>query len=209
MANAGSYIQYADFSDLIDRLEAVYSTHDLSWDWDASVAPSSISPLSQDIKRLYNLFVNAYTEEHLASCIKWTIESGELEVGATMKASTINNAAASLIDMELQTHYSKVVNTAGTTHTQTENTASTTYTRTTNTASTTYTNTAYTKSCTQNTMRNSSRSGNGQCTCHTVYSSDNSKTTNTAGTSYSRSSYTAGTTNTQTSHTAGTTYTFA
>lgn len=207
MANTGSYIQYSDFLDLMDRLEAIYTTHDLSWD--SSFAPSTTKPLSQDIKQLYNLFVNAYSEEHLASCIRWTIEDGELEPGSIIKASTINNAEASIVDMEFQTHYSKVVNTAGTTYTETSNTATTTYSRTENTASTTYTQSTYKDKCVQNTMRNSSHSGNGQCYCHTVYSSDNSKTTNTAGTSYSRSSYTDGTTYNRTAHTAETTYTFA
>lgn len=206
MANKGSYIQYSDFLDLMDRLEAIYTTHDLSWD--SSFAPSTTKPLSQDIKQLYNLFVNAYSEEHLASCIRWTIEDGELEPGSIIKASTINNAEASIVDMEHQTHYSRVVNTAGTTYTETSNTATTTYSRTENIASTTYTQSPYNRECAQNSMRNS-HSGDVKCDCHTVYSSDNSRTTNTAGASYSRLLYTAETTYNRTAHTAETTYTFA
>lgn len=207
MANKGSYIQYSDFSNLMDRLEAIYNTHDLSWD--SSFSPSTTKPLSQDIKQLYNLFVNAYSEEHLASCIRWTIEDGELERGAIIKASTINNAEASIVDMELQTHYSKVEHKAGTTYTETSHADGTTYSRTENSASTTYSNSSHGNNCVQNTMRNGSRSANDQCNCHVVYNSDNSKTTNTAGTSYSRSSYGDKTTYSRTVYTAATTYTFA
>ena len=197
MPSSSEYIHYTDFSELVSRLEEVYSTHDLQWAWSSTNPKSGVYPLSSEIKQLYNLFLSAYAEEHLASCVRWAIESNELEVGSLMKASTMNNAIAALTDMEAQTHYSRIVNTAGTTYTQSANTAgtsysqtshsdSTTYSRSTDTASTTYSNTSNSHSCTQNTMRNSSRSGNGQCSCYTVYGSDNSRTSNTAGTSYSR-----------------------
>lgn len=227
----GDLIEYTSLSDLVSRLEAVYTTQDLTRNWESTEPLAGEYPLSAEIKQLYNMFVSAYPEEHLASCVKWTIENGELAPDALMKASTINNAAASLLDMESQTHYSRIVNTAGVTYTQTVYTAGstnsrtthsdgTTYSRSTDSASTTYTNSSNGHNCKQNSMRNSSHSGNNQCSCHTVYSSDNSRTSNSAGTSYSRSTYssddttysnvshTNAVTNTQSSNTAGTTYTY-
>ena len=231
MPSINDYIYYSDFSDLLSRLESVYLTHDLQWDWDFSDSNAGIYPLSSEIKNLHSMFMSAYTEEHLASCVQWTVDIGELEVGSQMRASTMNNAITSLVDMEAQTHYSRIVNTADTTYSQTINTAGTinsrtthsdgtSYSRSTNSAGTTYSNSSNGHNCKQNTMRNTSYSGNNQCSCHVVYSSDNSRTSNSASTTYSRSTYSDKTTysnvahtnestNTQTANTAGTTYTYS
>lgn len=118
--------------------------------------------------------------------------------------------------------YTQTIHTATTTETVTSHTASITYTNTLNTAGTTYSETYYssygsgnsyssngkTSGCTQNTMRNSSRSGNSQCNCYTVYGSDNSNTYyGSYGSGYSRSTYTNTQTNSRTQYTAGTSYT--
>lgn len=129
--------------------------------------------------------------------------------------------------------YTQTIHTVTTTNTITTNTATPTYSNTSNTAGTTYSESYYSSygsgnsrttngkssNCTQNTMRNASRTGNNQCSCYTVYGSDNSNTSYSSygsgygETSYknavtdSRTVYTAGTSYTQTSNTAGTDYT--
>lgn len=228
---ANDLIYYTDLTSLITRLQAVYTTHALTFPSAVANSANSTRPTSAEITAIFNAFDSAYSEEHLATATKWTITTGELSQGAKMLGSTLVNMNTSLVSMESKTHYSKVTNTAGTTYSQTTNSATTTYTQTTyssygttysqttNTATTTYSQTSNGRSCTQNTMRNASYSGNSQCTCHTVYSSDNSRTSNTAGSSYSRSTYTNGTgysrtiyssngiTYSQTQYTAGITYT--
>ena len=248
----GDQIKYSDISTLVTRLKVVYTTHALTFPAAVDAAADSIKPKSAEITAIYNAFQSAYSEEHLATVVKWTIGTGELNVGSPMLWSTVANATASLVDMESKTHYSRVVNTNAPTYTQTSNTATSTYTQTTNSVTTTYTQTTHTngytysdtthsngtgysqttngKSCTQNTMRNSSRSGNSQCSCYTVYGSDCSqtyyssygttysyttysnvttytRTVNTAGVVHSQTTNTAGTTYSQTTYTAGTNYT--
>lgn len=117
MAAENTPILYTDLSSLITRLQNVYTTHGLSWDWNVSGNEVGVYPLSTEITTLYNKFVTAQTEEHLATCVKWTITSGELSSGSPLKDETLNAAAASLLSMEAKTHYSRVVNTAGTLYT--------------------------------------------------------------------------------------------
>jgi hypothetical protein len=117
MAAENTPILYTDLSSLITRLQNVYTTHGLSWDWNVSGSEVGVYPLSTEITTLYNKFVAAQTEEHLATCVKWTITSGELSSGSPLKDETLNAAAASLLSMEAKAHYSRVVNTAGTLYT--------------------------------------------------------------------------------------------
>ena len=119
-----------------ERLNNIYATHDLSYTY---VVFDTEHPLSADIKELYNKFQTAYNEEHLSTATKWVISSGELDVGALMKEQTVNNINASLTSMEGKTHYSRTVNTAGTTYSQSTYSGNgTTYGRTTHTAGYTY-----------------------------------------------------------------------
>lgn len=227
----GDYIYHTDITDLVTRLRSVYSTHDLTFPTAVDDATNNEYPTSGEITAIFNAFTSAYSEEHLASCVKWTIVTGELDVGSPILSSTLVNMTTSLVDMEAQTHYTRTVNTDQTTYTQSTNTAGTDYSRTVYYSyettysysayysyTSTYSNSSNGKSCTQNTMRNASYSGNNQCNCHTVYSSDCAQTTNTAGTGYSntrdtdgtgyvQSSNTAVATYSQTTYTAGTTYT--
>lgn len=209
MATENTLILYTDLSSLITRLQNVYTTHGLSWDWNVSGGEVGVYPLSTEITTLYNKFVAAQTEEHLATCVKWTITNGELSSGSPLKNETLNAAAASLLSMEAKTHYSRVVNTAGTLYTQTSHSNQTTYSESSNSAGTSYSNTSNGRNCTQNTSRNAQSGNSSRCGCHVVYGSDCSQSTNSATTTYSETSYKAGTTYSQTTNSNETTYTFS
>ena len=196
----GTPIELSTLQAWQDRLNSIYSTHDLSYTY---VVFDANHPLSEDVKELYQKFQAAYSEEHLANAVKWTIDDGELDVGALIKWQTAEDVDTSLTSMEAQTHYSRVVNTAGTTYTQTTNTNAATYSETyysayrTNTVGTRYNayGTTYGQITNSNVSGGYSTGGYGQTAYErgigdvaTVYKQmpGNGQTTHTAGTNYTR-----------------------
>lgn len=212
------YIYRSDLDDIITSLKTIYENHSLVFPQEVDDSKDNIYITSKEIIAVYNAFQQAYENEKLSVAEKWVINNEELQRGGILKSITINNALVSLTSLEAINPCSRVEHTNVTTYTQTSHTATTTYSQTaytnsttnsrsSNTAGTTYSKTNCGRNCKQNSMRNASYSGNNQCSCHTVYSSDCSETSNTAKTTYSRSSYTAGTNYSNTSHTAGASYT--
>ena len=170
-------IQMSTVQEWNSRLSDIYTTHDLSYTY---VVFDSTHPLSENIKELYEKFQSAYSEQHLAQAVKWTIEAGELNVGSLMKEQMVTSVNVSLTSMEAQVHYSKVTNTAVTT-----------YSRSTNKAQTTF-NEAYHKIAT--TYRRTVNSSAGSTYTRTVQTNGwtYTHTNNRAGTNYSITSHRAG-----------------
>lgn len=224
------YIYHSDLEDIVNSLKTVYENHSLAFPSEVDSSKDEIYATSEEIIAIYNAFQQVYENEKFSAAEKWTVDGEELQKGGQLKKASINNALVSLASLETINPCTRTEHLNVVTYTQTTHTATTTYSdvtyssetwncsRTSNTAGTSYSQTSCGKSCVQNSMRNQSYSGNNQCTCHVVYSSDCSQTSNTAattysesthkaGTSYGYSSYTAGTTYTKTDYTAGTNYT--
>lgn len=157
-------------------------------------------------------------EEHLAEAVAWNLGFSSF-LGSPILRATADGLDATLISMEAQTHYTRVLNTAGTTCSQTSNTAgttysnvyystytlenayvyhsaySTTYSQASNTAGTTYSQTTnkVNQGC-------SSQVGDGRAGNSSNFST---RVINTNTTVHSQTSNTAGATNSQTLHSAG------
>lgn len=214
----GDYTYYSDIGDIVESLKEIYQKHSMDFPTAVDQAKNQIYPMSSEIMAIYNAFQQAYQNSKLSSATKWTIQNGELSEGSLLKAITLDNALTSLVSLESINPCNRTEHTAASTYTETTHTAAATYSQTShtagttnsyspNTATTTYTQTSCGRNCVQNTMRNAGYSGNDQCGCYHVYNSDCSQSANTAGTSYSRSSYIDGTTYSRTSNTAGASYT--
>ena len=212
-------IQLSTLQEWNDRLNSIYSTHDLSYTY---VVFDTVHPLSSDIKELYDKFQSAYQEAHLAKATKWTIADGELDVGSLMLYQTITDVNTSLTSMDAQAHYNRTVNTAGTTYSRTYHGGyGTTWVRTTNSsAGTTYTRTTHSLLTTNSITSNSAVASNSRtsnkaaqsCSSQTNdgrsgYSSKfGGRVINTNRTTYTQTANTIGTSYTRTQHSAGTYY---
>lgn len=205
----GTLIELSTLQTWQERLSDVYATHDLSYTY---VVFDEEHPLSEDVKELYQKFQSAYAEEHLANAVKWTIDDGELDVGALIKWQTAEDIDTSLTSMEAQTHYSRTANTAGTTYTQTSHTNAYTDSRTNNKAVSNYIQSTNSSVGQTNTYTNYSE-GTYSGVCHVTVNTANSNVTYSETfysgnrTTYTATSHRAGTTYGRTANTAATTYT--
>ena len=206
----GTLIELSTLQAWQERLSDVYATHDLSYTY---IVFDTEHPMSEDIKDLYQKFQSAYTEEHLAQSVKWTIDDGELDVGALIKWQTAEDVDTSLTSMEAQTHYTRTANTAGTTYTQTTHSNASTNGRTSHNAQDNYVQSTNSTVGTSYTRSYYSSHGSYTPACSATTHMANSNVTYTerfhSGNhiTYSITNYTAGTTYSQASNAAATTYT--
>lgn len=206
----GTLIELGTLQTWQERLSDVYATHDLSYTY---VVFDTEHPLSEDVKELYQKFQTAYSEEHLANAVKWTIDDGELDVGALIKWQTAEDVDTSLTSMEAQTHYSRTANTAGTTYTQTSHTNAYTDSRTNHKAVSNYIQSTNSSVGQSNGYTAYSPQGSYSNVCSVTVHTANSNVTNSETfysgnhTTYTITSNRASTTYGQTANTAATTYT--